>query len=143
MFIGEYAHTIDAKGRVAIPTKFRAPLIEGVVVTRGLDQSLFLFTPAEWQKLVDKLVQLPLASANARAFVRLMLAGAMDVNLDAQGRIIIPGYLRSFAGLKKEAVVVGLYNRLEIWSKENWQNYKEKAEQESGELAEKLQEWGI
>src|SRR3990167_8663479 len=114
MFIGEFSHKIDAKGRSAIPVKFRAALKEGAVVTRGLDSCLFIYTKKEWQILATKLAALPLSRADARAFARLMLAGAMDVDIDKQGRILIPDYLREYAGLKKEAVFTGFYNRIEI-----------------------------
>src|SRR3954469_25468978 len=100
MFIGEYAHNLDDKGRLAIPVKFRTDLKKGAVVTRGLDNCLFLYTKAEWEKLAEKLATLPISQANSRAFARLMLAGAMDVEVDKQGRIILPEYLRTFAKLK-------------------------------------------
>ena len=135
MFIGEYEHSIDEKGRLAIPIKFRPDLKKGAVVTRGLDNCLFLFTLKEWQKLAQKLANLPFSQANTRAFSRLMLAGAMDVALDGQGRIILPDYLRRFAGLKKNVVVAGLYGRLEIWDSEAWQKYKAGTEADSQTIA--------
>lgn len=128
---------------MAIPAKFRENLQGGAIVTRGLDSCLFVFAPKEWQALAEKLVALPLVQANSRAFVRLMLSGATDVEIDGQGRILIPEYLRKYAGLKKEAVVTGLYNRMEIWDKENWNRYKQKTEGASEEIAEKLGELGI
>ncbi len=143
MFIGEFQHNLDAKGRLALPAKFRAKMSEGVIITRGLDRCLFVFTAKEWQALAEKLINLPLAQANSRAFVRLMLAGAMDVELDQQGRILIPDYLREYASLKKEAIIAGLYNRVEIWDKTAWKQYKEKTERSSDEIAEKLGELGI
>lgn len=143
MLLGEYKHTIDTKGRVAIPAKFRDTLVSGAIITRGLDNCLFLFTKGEWEVLAQKLIALPLAQANSRAFVRLMLAGAMDVELDAQGRILIPDYLRKFAGLQKNAVLAGLYNRIEIWDESMWDRYKQKTESASEEIAEKLGELGI
>lgn len=143
MFIGEYSHNLDDKGRVAIPKKFRPDLIKGAVVTRGLDNCLFLYTREEWQKLAEKLAGLPFAQANTRAFARLMLAGAMDVELDKQGRIVLPEYLRTFAGLKKTLVVAGLYNRLELWDQEKWEEYKSKTENESNEIAEQMGELGV
>src|SRR4030042_2474366 len=115
MFIGEYQHNLDDKGRLAIPAKFRAKLAKGAVVTKGLDNCLFLYTADEWEKLATKLAALPISKANTRAFSRLMLAGAMDVQLDKQGRIVLPEYLREYASLKKKIIVAGLYNRLEIW----------------------------
>ncbi|MBD3311495.1 MAG: division/cell wall cluster transcriptional repressor MraZ [Candidatus Magasanikbacteria bacterium] len=143
MFIGEYYHNIDDKGRLAVPKKFRAKLGKGAVVTRGLDNCLFLYTKEEWEKLAQKLAELPFSQAKARAFTRLMLAGAMDVKLDKQGRIILPDYLRTFAGLKKNVTVAGLYNRLEVWDKSKWLNYKTKTEKESTSIAEQMAELGV
>ncbi len=143
MFIGEYAHTLDPKGRLAVPAKFRIALKGGAVITRGLDNCLFLYTLEEWQKLAEKLAALPLSQSNARAFARLMLAGAMDADVDAQGRVIVPEYLRRFAGLQKDVVVAGLYNRLEIWDKAQWTAYQTKAEAGSEEIAERMMELGI
>lgn len=138
MFIGEYHITIDDKGRLAVPVKFRGALAQGAVVTRGLDTSLFLLPLEEWGKLADKLASLPLGQANSRAFARFMLAGAMDIELDGQGRFVVPEYLREFAGLRKGAVIVGVQNRLEIWDEEAWAAYAKRAEQESGAIAEQL-----
>ncbi len=134
---------MDPKGRIAIPAKFRETFKDGAIVTRGLDDCLFVFASKEWQVLAEKLVALPLAQANSRAFVRLMLSGATDVELDSQGRILIPDYLRKYATLKKEAVVAGLYNRIEIWDADVWERYKQKTEGASEEIAEKLGELGI
>lgn len=143
VFIGEYKHTIDDKGRIAIPVKCRSDLARGAVVTRGLDASLFLFPKEEWDKLAEKLASLPLGQSNSRAFARLMLAGAMDVELDKQGRIVLPEYLREYAGIKKNVVLAGLYNRLELWDNETWEAYKTKTESEVGDIAEKLGELGV
>ncbi|MDE2311888.1 MAG: division/cell wall cluster transcriptional repressor MraZ [Patescibacteria group bacterium] len=143
MFIGEYQASIDEKGRVAIPAKFRPQLKAKVVVTRGLDNSLFLYNLDEWKKLADKLASLPISTANTRAFSRLMLAGAMDCEIDKQGRIIIPGYLKDFAKIQKRVVVAGLYNRIEIWSEELWAAYKTQTEQQSNAIAEQLGSLGV
>lgn len=143
MFIGEYAHTIDEKGRMAIPAKMRGKLLDGAVVTRGLDNCLFVYTKEEWQKLAEKLATLPLTNANSRAFSRLMLAGAMDVEFDKQGRILLPAYLRDFANLKNKAVVAGLYSRIEIWNESAWKEYKSKTEENTDEITEQLSELGI
>ncbi|HBK33919.1 TPA: cell division/cell wall cluster transcriptional repressor MraZ [Candidatus Uhrbacteria bacterium] len=143
MFIGEYHHSIDDKGRLAIPMKFRGDLAKGAVVTRGLDTSLFLFPKEEWDKLAEKLAGLPLGQSNSRAFARLMLAGAMDVEVDKQGRVVLPEYLREYASLSKQVVVAGLYNRLEIWDATKWQTYKTSIEQDVGGIAEKLGELGV
>jgi len=143
MFIGEYNHNLDDKGRLAVPSKFRGKLSDGAVVTRGLDNCLFLYTKAEWEKLAEKLAALPISQSNTRAFSRLMLAGAMDVSLDKQGRVILPDYLRKFAGMKKAVVVAGLYNRLEIWDEKAWNDYKAITENEATDIAEKLGELGV
>ena len=143
MFLGEYKYTIDNKKRLAIPTKFRQALAKKAVITRGLDNCLFLYPVKEWEKLAKKLSQLPLAQADARGFVRIMLAGAMEVNLDRLGRILVPDYLKKYAGLNKKAVVAGLYNRIEIWDENKWKTYKDKTEKEAGDIAERLKELGI
>ena len=143
MFIGEYHHNIDEKGRLAIPVKFRKDLAKGAVVTRGLDNCLFLYTLEEWKKLADKLSKLPISKSNTRAFARLMLAGAMDVQIDKQGRVVLPDYLRKYAGLKKKTVVAGLFNRLEIWDEKSWSIYKQGVEKESTDIANELGDLGI
>lgn len=143
MILGEYKHNLDVKGRMAMPAKFRANLNTGAIITRGLDRSLFVFGLKEWEILAQKLIGLPLSQASSRAFVRLMLAGASDVNLDVQGRILIPDYLREYAGLNKQVIVAGLYNRIEIWDAEKWREYKVKTESATEEIAEKLGELGI
>lgn len=143
MFIGEYNHNLDEKGRLAIPVKFREDLKGGAVVTKGLDGCLFLYPLSEWRILADKLSQLPISQANTRAFARLMLAGAMDVSLDKQGRVMIPDYLRKYINLSKKVIINGLYNRLEVWDEDTWEEYKKKTEADSGEIAEQLGEIGI
>lgn len=143
MFIGEYSHNLDEKGRLAIPVKFRKDFVKGAVVTRGLDNCLFVYIKSEWQKLAEKLATLPISKANTRAFSRLMLAGAMDVELDKQGRIILPEYLRAFASINKKTVVAGLYNRLEIWDETKWNSYKKNTEKDSSNIAEALGEIGV
>jgi MraZ protein len=143
MLLGEFRHTLDPKGRVAVPAKFRDKLAAGAIITRGIDNCLFVFANAEWETLATKLIALPLAQANSRAFVRLMMAGATDVAIDGQGRILVPDYLRKYAGLKKEVVVAGLYNRIEIWDETAWTAYKTKTESSSESIAEQLGELGI
>ena len=143
MFIGEFHHSLDEKGRMAVPIKFRAALSEGAVVTRGLDHSLFLYPKVEWQKLAEKLAALPLGQADTRAFARLMLAGAMEVEVDTSGRVLIPEYLRIYAGLKKNAVVAGLYNRMEIWDEETWRAYASQTEKQGNAIAERLSGLGV
>lgn len=143
MFIGEYSHNLDDKGRLAVPKKFRSELEHGLVVTRGLDRCLFVYTLEQWKEIATKLANLPFSQANSRAFSRLMLAGAMDLTPDKQGRISIPEYLRTYAGLEKEVVVAGLYNRLELWDTPAWSEYTERTESESADIAEQLAELGI
>lgn len=143
MFIGEYAHNLDDKGRLAVPKKFRTDLAKGAVITRGLDTCLFLYTKKEWEKLAEKLASLPFAQANTRAFARLMLAGAMDVDIDKQGRIVVPEYLRTYGAISKEVIVAGLYNRLEIWDLATWDAYKKKTESESSTIAEQMGALGV
>ncbi|MDD5341075.1 MAG: division/cell wall cluster transcriptional repressor MraZ [Patescibacteria group bacterium] len=143
MFIGEYQHNLDEKGRLAVPAKFRATLAKGAVVTRGLDNCLFVYTASEWEKLAVKLAALPINKANTRAFARFMLASAMDVQLDKQGRIILPEYLRQYAYLRKKSIVAGLYNHLEIWDEDTWNKYKKGTEKQSGKIAEALDGLGV
>ena len=143
MFIGEYQHSVDDKGRLAIPVKFRKDLKGGAVVTRGLDNCLFVYSLSEWKKLAEKLSALPLSQSNSRAFARLMLAGAMDVEVDGQGRVVLPEYLRRYAGLGKDAVVAGLYNRIEVWDVAAWESYKTKTEKDSNDIAERMGELGV
>lgn len=142
MFVGQYSHNLDNKGRLAVPAKFRNDL-KKAVVTRGLDNCLFLYPKKEWGKLAEKLAALPISRANTRAFARLMLAGAMDVEVDSQGRIILPDYLRKFAGLKKKVIIAGLYNRLEIWDEQKWNSYKGETEKNSSQIAEALDDLGV
>lgn len=128
---------------MAVPAKFRQKLNGGAILTRGLDKCLFLFPTKEWDALVEKLANLPLAQADSRAFVRLMLAGASDVSFDSQGRILIPEHLRAFAHIDKKTVVTGLFNRIEVWDDAEWMRYKTKTESASDEIAEKLGQLGI
>jgi len=143
MFIGEYSYSIDEKKRLAIPAKFRHLLGKKAVITKGLDQCLFLYPAKEWDILAKKLSQLPLAQSDARGFSRMMLSGAMEVVFDNLGRILVPDYLKDYCQLKKKTVVAGLYNRIEIWDENNWNNYKQKTEKEVGDIAERLKELGV
>src|SRR6056297_1291927 len=143
MFIGEYNHNLDSKGRMAVPAKFRNMLKKGAVVTKGIDNCLFLYPKEKWQEMAQKFAELPISQSKARDFARHMLAGAVEVEFDNQGRITIPEYLRNFAGLKKKAIVAGLYDRLEIWDEEKWNNYKKGAESNSADIAEALGEMGV
>ena len=143
MFLGEYNYNIDEKKRLAVPSRFRQKLGKKAVITRGLDNCLFLFPMKEWEKLAEKLSSMPLTQADARGFSRIMLAGAMEVNLDRLGRILVPDYLKKYAGLGKKATIAGLYNRIEIWDQKTWEMYKTKTEKEAGNIAERLKELGI
>ncbi|OGD65798.1 cell division/cell wall cluster transcriptional repressor MraZ [Candidatus Berkelbacteria bacterium RIFOXYA2_FULL_43_10] len=143
MFIGEYSHSIDEKGRLSVPVKFRARLVSGCVVTRGLDHCLWLFTDEEWRKIAEKVAALPLTQRDARSFSRLVLAGAMDLTLDKAGRINLPNYLKDYAGIKNKVILTGMYSRIEIWPEENWKNFKQEMEDKSEEIAEGLNEIGI
>ena len=143
MFIGEYSHTIDSKRRLAVPSKFRKDLGKGTVITRGLDNCLFIFPLKEWNSFSQKLSTLPLGQSDARGFIRLMLAGAMDVQLDGLGRILVPDYLKEYASLKKQVVITGVLNRLEIWDETLWKRYKGRSEKEIGDMAERLGELGV
>lgn len=138
MFIGEFHHTLDDKGRLAVPVKFRADIAAGAVVTRGLDRSLFLYPKAVWEQLATKLAALPMGQADTRAFARLMLSGAMEVEIDKSGRLGIPEYLRSYAGMTKNVVVAGLYDRMELWDEDAWKTYSSRTESQSNEIAERL-----
>lgn len=143
MFIGEYAHNLDDKFRLAVPVKFRKLLAKGTVVTRGLDGCLVLYPRKAWEELAQKLSQLSINQANKRAFARFILPGAMDVSLDAQGRLILPDYLRSYAGISKKVVLAGLFDRLEIWDETRWNDYRNKTDRDSVEIAENLGEAGL
>ncbi len=143
MLIGEYKHTIDTKKRLAIPVKLRKDLGQGAILTRGLDSCLALYPLKEWQKMTNKLSQLPTGQVDARGFNRIILAGAMDVEFDKLGRILIPDYLKKYALLKKNVVIVGVYNRLEIWDGAKWESYKQRTEKEVGDIAQRLGELGV
>ena len=121
MFMGEYNHTIDAKGRLIIPSKFRESLGDEFVVTKGMDGCLFVYDNEEWKKFEEKLLSLPMMDKQVRQFTRYFLAGAASVEVDKQGRILIPSVLREFADITKDAVLVGVGSSIEIWSRERWE----------------------
>lgn len=141
--MGEYQHTLDAKGRLIIPAKFRDELGTGSVMTRGLDNCLFLFPAEEWEILEGKLKTLPLTKSDARQFVRFLFSGATECELDKQGRINVPQNLREYAQIEKDAVVIGVSSRVEIWSKEKWESYVNQAEESFENIAENIVELGI
>lgn len=143
MFIGEYKHSIDSKGRLAIPAKFRARLKKEIVVTKGLDNCLMLYSKSEFEVIAKKFASLPMSQSKARAFSRHMLAGAMLLEFDSQGRVTLPEYLRVFSSLKKETIIAGLYDHLEIWDEKIWNKYKNNSEKNSNAIAEELGNLGI
>ena len=143
MFMGEYNHTIDAKGRLIIPARFRESLGEEFVITKGLDGCLFAYDNQEWNAFEEKLKALPLSRKDNRQFVRFFLAGAAPVETDKQGRILIPANLRDFAGLVKDVVMVGVASRIEIWSREKWEALQEEEEESVEDIAERMSELGL
>jgi len=143
VFLGEFQHTIDDKGRLAIPAKFRPSLTDGLVVTRGLDRCLYVWTLDQWRDLAQKLAKLPMMQGDARRIARHFFSGAVDAKLDKLGRVILPQFLREYAGLRDEVVVVGVYTRVEIWSQDNWQSERSIAEEQSSVFAEHLANLGI
>ncbi|GAK39687.1 division/cell wall cluster transcriptional repressor MraZ [Paenibacillus urinalis] len=138
MFMGEFQHSIDDKGRMIIPAKFRDALGPSFVVTRGLDQCLFVYPMNEWSILEQKLKALPLMKSDARAFTRFFFSGATECELDKQGRVNLPMNLRDYAKMDKECVVLGVSNRVEIWSKGIWEQYYSQSEETFNDIAEKL-----
>jgi MraZ protein len=138
MFMGEFQHTVDAKGRLIVPAKLREGLGERFIATKGLESCLFVFPPQEWETFGEKLRSLPLASGAARAFTRLFFSGATECEVDPQGRILLPANLREYAGIDKDVVIVGVSNRVEIWATSAWEDYCQKAEESFADTAEKL-----
>ena len=143
MFMGEYNHTIDAKGRLIVPSKFRELLGNEFVVTKGLDGCLFVFSNEEWQEFELKLKALPLTNKSARQFARFFVAGATPCELDKQGRILLPQTLREFAGLDKDVVLTGMLNRIEIWSKQKWNENNSLDDVAMDEIAEQMTDLGL
>ena len=143
MFLGEFKHSVDKKGRVILPSKFREALADGLVITKGMEKCLFIFSKAEWPQLEDKVKGLPLTKKDARQFARFFFAGASEEELDKQGRVSVPPNLRAYAELRKDVVIVGISNRLEVWSKKNWESYVKDAESSYTEAAEELTELGL
>ncbi|MBX4215665.1 division/cell wall cluster transcriptional repressor MraZ [Candidatus Parcubacteria bacterium] len=142
MLIGQYAHTLDPKKRLSLPSRFRKELGRKVVVTNGLDNCLFLYPLKEWERLSAKLGEMSIGPAGTRSFNRFMLAGAHEVEVDPAGRILIPDFLKEFAGLKEKVVLLGVHTRVEIWDEKAWNAYKGKVERDADALAEKLGEIG-
>lgn len=138
MFLGEFQHTIDDKGRIIIPAKFRDALGSDFIVTRGLDNCLFVYPRQEWNLLEQKLKQLPMMKSDARAFTRFFFSGASECEWDKQGRVNVPAHLREYAKLEKECVVIGVSTRVEIWDKATWDSYNLQSQESFNEIAEKL-----
>jgi MraZ protein len=143
MLIGEYTHSLDPKKRLSLPAKFRKELGKTVVVTRGLDHCLFIFGATAWKKLAQKFAELSIGSTDTRGFNRFLLAGAVEAEVDGAGRILIPDFLKDFAGLKTQVVLAGVNDRVEIWDEKRWQTYKERIESQADEMASKLGEIGV
>jgi MraZ protein len=143
MLIGEYKHTLDPKKRLSLPSKWRKELGRKLVVTRGLDNCLFVYPLPEWQKITEKIGQLPLGQADTRSFNRFFLSGAVEVEVDSVGRILVPDFLKDFATLATNVVLAGIHNRIEIWDEKKWSEYKRKIESQADALAEKLGEIGV
>ncbi len=143
MFMGEYQHNIDTKGRIIVPAKFREQLGDTFVITRGLDQCLFGYPMNEWKEVEKKLKALPLTKKDARAFTRFFFSGATECELDKQGRINLPTPLLTYASLQKECIIIGVSNRIEIWSKEIWGEYVAASEESFAEIAENMVEFDI
>jgi len=143
MLIGEYKHTLDPKKRLSIPSKWRKDLGNALVVTRGLDNCLFVYPQREWGKITEKIGQLPLGQADTRSFNRFFLSGAVEVEVDSVGRILVPDFLKEFAGLDTKVVLAGIHDRVEIWDENRWQEYKTQIEAQADALAEKLGEIGV
>ncbi len=142
MFYGEYEHSIDRKGRLILPAKFReaakAQFIEKFFVTRGLDKCLFMFPEEEWRSQENKFKSMSFTKQQSRTFNRMLFSGAIDVQADKQGRVLLPQYLKDFAQIKRDVVIVGVSNRIEIWSKDKWTEFAENSRQSYEEIAEKL-----
>ncbi|MCL2383462.1 MAG: division/cell wall cluster transcriptional repressor MraZ [Oscillospiraceae bacterium] len=143
MLIGEYEHSMDSKGRLIMPAKLKEDIGEKFVITKGLDGCLFIYSQSEWKNFEDKLRTFPLTNKDARALMRFFLAGAMECEIDKQGRFLITSSLREFAELDKEVVIIGVLTKVEIWSKEKWLKYSADENQTADEIAEKMANLGI
>jgi MraZ protein len=143
MFIGEYEHALDEKKRVMLPKAFIGELGKKMVLTRGLDNCLFLYSLASWKKIADRLQSLSFAQADTRGFNRFLLSGAIEVGVDKGGRILIPDHHKQFAGLKRTVVFAGVSDRVEVWDSVSWKSYKARIEKQADAMAEKLGEIGV
>ncbi len=143
MLVGEFPHSLDTKGRLIIPQKLRSSLGETFVVTKGIDSCLFVYPLEEWKIFEDKLRKLPLVNPDARKFVRFFLAGAIECEADAQGRVLLPAKLKEYAHLKKDLISVGIINRVEIWDKDTWEKYNSENDDLDFDFAAKMESFGI
>jgi len=143
MFIGEYNHAIDEKGRISLPVKFRSNLALGCVVTRGLDGCLWIYPKDSWEELAQKIAEMPITQKNARSFARFILSGAVECEIDKAGRINLPKFLLEYGDIKQKAVLTGVFNRIEVWADDKWSGFKAQMEENSEEIAENLSEIGF
>ena len=143
MFVGEYQHSVDQKGRVAVPARFRELLNKGAVLTRGNDGCLAIYRLNDWEMLMDKIAKLPQSKTEVRNYMRFLLSGAVDIKLDNQGRANVPNYLLKFAGIDKKVVFVGMYNKLELWDAAKWDDYRNQIEDQTGVVMDQLEEYGL
>lgn len=143
MLIGEYIHKLDEKRRLALPAKFRRALGKKIIITRGLDSCLFIFSQGEWRSIVEKLDQLSMGKADSRAFARYFFAGAAELDVDQLGRVLVPSELAAHAGLTERVVLIGVNDRCEIWSEDKWSTYRSSVEKEADRVAEALGEIGV
>lgn len=143
MFLGEYQHSLDPKGRITIPAKFRDELGMKFVATKGLDNCIFLYQMEEWNRIEEKLHALPFTRADVRSFARFFFAGAAELDIDKQGRVLLPNSLREYAGIDKDLIIIGVGSRVEIWAHQKWTNYTETAAASYESLAESLVDLGL
>ena len=143
MLIGEYLHTLDTKKRLSLPAKFRKEVGRKVVVTRGLDSCLFMFPLKAWEKIAEKISNLPVGQADTRGMSRFILAGAVETEVDSAGRILIPDFLKDFADLRSRVVLAGVSDRIEIWNEKTWEEYKKRIERGADQMAQTLGDLGI
>ena len=143
MFLGEYEHSVDTKGRIAVPAKYRDELADGLIVTRGFDQNLLVYPMKMWQTVAERVNSLPIGDPNTRALQRLLFSSAVDTELDKQGRLLLPGYLRTYANVEGEAVIAGMNTFFEIWSKQRWQQVLERFPEEASEIAQAMASLGL
>jgi len=143
MLIGEYTHTLDPKKRISLPAKFRKEMGKKVVITHGFDNCLFVYSLKDWERMAGKLVELSVGQSDSRGMNRFMFGGAVETDVDSLGRVLLPDFLKEFAGLKNKVAVVGVHDRVEIWDEKAWNLYKKKIEKSADVLAEKLGEVGV